>query len=113
MPSFLLIDGDRNFREALAIALRLEGCQVASAGSAADGRAALDGTRYDLCVVDLHLAGAEALVGEVLARPQPVLLTGPYADLLQRAARRFPRARVAEKPLRAGDLLACAGALPA
>jgi DNA-binding NtrC family response regulator len=106
MSSFLLIDEDRNFREALAIALRLEGCQVASAASAADALAALDGARFDLCVLDLHLAGAEALLAEVLGRPLPVLVTGPYADLLQRAARRFPRAQVLEKPFQAGQLIA-------
>jgi DNA-binding NtrC family response regulator len=108
MPSFLLIDEDRNFREALAIALRLEGCEVTSAGSTDAARVALATARYDLCVVDLHLAGAEALLAEVLGGPLPVLLTGPHADLLASAAVRFPRARVQEKPLRARDLLALA-----
>jgi DNA-binding response OmpR family regulator len=106
MSSFLLIDEDRNFREALAIALRLEGCEVASADSAEDARAALSASRYDLCVVDLHLAGAEALLAEVVGRPVPVLVTGPHADLLARAAGRFPSALVLEKPFRARDLLA-------
>ena len=106
MASFLLIDEDRNFREALAIALRLEGCEVASTSSAADARAALSLRSYDLCVVDLHLAGAEGLLAEVLARPLAVLMTGPHADLLDHAAARFPRAQVLEKPFRARDLLA-------
>jgi DNA-binding response OmpR family regulator len=105
MASFLLIDEDRNFREALAIALRLEGCQVASAGSADDALAALAARPFDLCVMDLHLAGAEGLLAEVLGRPLPVLLTGPHADLLRRAAGRFPRAQVLEKPFQARDLL--------
>jgi len=106
MSSFLLIDEDRNFREALAIALRLEGCQVASADTADGARAALSASRYDLCVLDLHLAGAELLLSEVLGGPLPVLVTGPHADLLARAAGRFPRARVLEKPFRARDVLA-------
>ncbi len=105
MASFLLVDEDRNFREALAIALRLEGCEVASAGSAADARAALAHRAYDLCLVDLHLAGAEGLLADLLRRPLPVVLTGPHADLLDRAAGRFPRAQVLEKPFRARDLL--------
>jgi DNA-binding response OmpR family regulator len=105
MASFLLIDEDRNFREALAIALRLEGCEVASASTAEDARAALSLRPYDLCVVDLHLAGAEGLLTEVLGRALAVLLTGPHADLLDRAAGRFPRAQVLEKPFRARDLM--------
>ena len=103
--SFLIVDEDRNFREALAIALRLEGCRVASADTAAAGLAALAGDRYDLCVVDLHLAGAEALLADLLGGPQPVLLTGPHADLLRLAARRFPGAQVMEKPFQASELI--------
>jgi DNA-binding NtrC family response regulator len=110
MASFLLIDEDRNFREALAIALRLEGCQVASASCTAEALAELSAARFDLCVVDLHLAGAEGLLGEVLGRLLPVLLTGPHADLLRRAADRFPRAQVLEKPFQARDLLDCLAA---
>ena len=110
MSSFLLVDQDRNFREALAIALRLEGCQVASAASVADALAALSDARFDLCVLDLHLAGAEALLAEVLDRPLQVLVTGPYADLLERVASRFPTAQVLEKPFRARDLLDCLAA---
>jgi DNA-binding NtrC family response regulator len=110
MASFLLIDEDRNFREALAIALRLEGCEVASASSAADALLALRRRPYDLCVVDLHLDGAEGLLGEVLGQSLPVLLTGPHADLLDHAAARFPSAQVLEKPFRAVDLMACLAA---
>jgi DNA-binding NtrC family response regulator len=105
MASFLLIDEDRNFREALAIALRLEGCEVASASSAADALRVLSSGRFDLCVVDLHLAGAEGLLADMLGRPLAVLLTGPHADLLRHAADRFPRAQVLEKPFRARDLM--------
>lgn len=106
MPSFLLIDEDWNSREALAIALRLEGCEVASAGTAEGAQARLSAARFDLCVLDLHVAGAEALLAEVLGWRQPVVLTGPHADLLDRAAGRFPHLRVLEKPFGARDLLA-------
>ncbi len=106
MSSLLLIDGDRNFREALAIALRLDGAEVASAGDAASARALLRGTPFDLCVVDLHLEGAEVLLDELTLRATPVLVTGPHADLLEHAAQRHPAAQVLEKPFRAGALLA-------
>lgn len=106
MASFLLVDEDRNFREALAISLRLEGCLVAATSTAGEALAELAAGRFDLCVVDLHLAGAEGLLADVLGRPLPVLLTGPHADLLRRAAGRFPLAQVLEKPFRARDLMA-------
>jgi CheY-like chemotaxis protein len=106
MTSVLLIDGDRNFREALAIALRLDGCAVTSAG---DGHAALgllDGGAFDLCLVDLNVTGLEALLGAATATRTTVLVTGPYPELLEAAARRFPPARALPKPFTAADLLA-------
>jgi DNA-binding NtrC family response regulator len=105
MSSLLLIDGDRNFREALAIALRLEGCRVAATEDAAFGRLAMSAGRYDLCVVDLNVAGAERLLDDASAG-QAVLLTGPHEDLLAKAAHRHPRVRVLAKPFQAADLLA-------
>ena len=106
MSSFLLIDGDRNFREALAIALRLEGCRVAASADAVVGRLALSAGRYDLCVVDLNVADAERLLDEASAGRSPVLLTGPHEDLLAKAARRHPQVRVLPKPFGAAELLA-------
>jgi DNA-binding response OmpR family regulator len=106
MPSLLLIDGDRNFREALAIALRLDGCQVSGLSSADDGLAALGQGGFDLCVVDWHLGGAERFLKAALASPVRVVLTGPHADLLERASRRFPGAQVLPKPFAARELLA-------
>jgi DNA-binding response OmpR family regulator len=111
MRSFLLIDGDRNFREALAIALRLEGCRVAATEDAVFGRLALSAGRYDLCVVDLNVTGSERLLDEASAGQVAVLLTGPHEDLLQKAARRHPRVRLLRKPFQAAELLAQLGAL--
>jgi len=105
MTTLLLVDEDRNFREALAIALRLDGCAVAVAGSAAEARAAAGLGPFDLWVVDLRVADAEALLGEALAGPGRVVLTGPHADLLAHAARRFPGAAVVVKPFGAPALL--------
>lgn len=106
MPAILLVDEDRNFREALAIALRLEGCEVRSAAGPDEARAALAGRRFDLCVIDLHLGGAEPLLAEAAGRPEPLVVTGLHADLLAHAAARYPGARILEKPFRARELLA-------
>jgi DNA-binding NtrC family response regulator len=106
MSSFLLIDGDRNFREALAIALRLEGCRVAASADAVYGGLALSAGRFDVCLVDLNVTGAERLVDEASAGQVAVLLTGPHEDLLAKAAQRHPRVHVLPKPFQAAELLA-------
>lgn len=106
MSSLLLVDSDRNFREALAIALRLEGCRVAATEDAVFGRLALSAGRFDLCVVDLNVTEAERLLDEASDGRVAVLLTGPHEDLLSKAARRHPRARVLPKPFQAAELLA-------
>jgi DNA-binding response OmpR family regulator len=106
MASVLLIDGDRNFREALAIALRLDGCEVASATSAGDGLALLQGGGFDLCLVDLNVGGVEGLLASAARHPTRVLVTGPYSELLESAARRHPPSQALRKPFSAADLLA-------
>jgi DNA-binding NtrC family response regulator len=103
MSSFLIADADRNFREALAIALRLDGHLVQVAGSAADALARLGDGGISCCVVDAHLAGADALVEAARARMR-VVITGPYPDLLAHAVRRHPGAEPLAKPFRAVEL---------
>jgi DNA-binding response OmpR family regulator len=106
MASVLLIDGDRNFREALAIALRLDGCAVATASGGPEALDLLRRGPFDLCLVDLNVAGAEGLLGAAATQPTPLLVTGPYPELLEAAARRHPPARALAKPFSAADLLA-------
>jgi DNA-binding NtrC family response regulator len=106
MTSVLLIDGDRNFREALAIALRLDGCEATCSATAAEGTDQLRSGRFDLCLIDLNVAGAEGLLAEALGLGAPVLVTGPYGELLESAARRHPRLATLQKPFTAADLLA-------
>jgi CheY-like chemotaxis protein len=105
MASVLLIDGDRNFREALAIALRLDGCAVTSAADGTEALPLLQGGAFDLCLVDLNVRGVEALLGAASALRTLVLVTGPYSELLEAAARRFPPVRALPKPFAAADLL--------
>ncbi len=104
MSSYLIADADRNFREALAIALRLDGHRVQVAAVADDALALLAPGGISCCVVDAHLPGADALL-EAAARARiRAVITGPYSDLLTHAARRHPGAEPLPKPFRAAEL---------
>ncbi len=107
MASFLIVDEDRNFREALAIALRLEGHEVSAVGDAASARERLAAARVDCCLVDAHLRGADALLEAASRAGIRAFATGPHPDLLAAAAARHPSAGVLPKPLRASELAAC------
>lgn len=98
MASLLLVDADRNFREALAIALRLDGLEVEAAASADEALERLARRGFDLCVVDAHLAGVEEVLETACARGARAVVTGPYPELLERAVRRHPRAEALAKP---------------
>jgi DNA-binding response OmpR family regulator len=106
MATVLLIDGDRNFREALAIALRLDGCAVVASGAAAEAAPLLERGGFDLCLVDLNVDGVEGLLASAAVRPTPLLVTGPYPELAEAAACRHPPAQALPKPFAAADLLA-------
>jgi DNA-binding NtrC family response regulator len=109
MASFLIVDSDRNFREALAIALRLDGHAVTGAATADEALAQLERGGHACCVVDAHLWDADAVLDAAARAGIRTILTGPYADLLAHAARRHPFAEALAKPfpaaaLAAGDL---------
>lgn len=105
MPcSYLIVDPDRNFREALAIALRLDGHEAVVAESAADGAAALQGRPVGWCLVDAHLQDAEQVLAAAERAGVRVVMTGPYADVLEAAGRRHPTALLLAKPIRPRDL---------
>ncbi len=107
MASFLIVDGDRSFREALAIALRLEGHEVSAVADAASARARLAQGSVDCCLVDAHLRGADALLEAASRAGARAFATGPYPDLLAAAAARRPHAGILPKPLSAQDVAAC------
>lgn len=104
MASFLIVDADRNHREALAIALRLDGHEVTCGSSAEDGPRRITAGRFDCCVVDVHLAAADALLDAAARAGVAAVAIGPYPELLAAAARRHPGAGVLAKPFRARDL---------
>jgi DNA-binding NtrC family response regulator len=109
MAAFLLADGDRNFRRALEIALRLEGADVAAADSAAEAQALLAHTSFDLVAVDTLLAGADRLLELTTSAGLLTVAVGPYPELLERATRLY-RVPTLEKPFAAAALLARARA---
>lgn len=109
MTSFLIVDEDRNFREALAIALRLDGHEATVAPTPEDAHAWLAAVRFGCCVVDAHLAGADAILELAAASGARAIATGPYAELLQAAAARHPHAVMLAKPFRAIDLVRVLG----
>ncbi len=104
MASFLIVDEDRNFREALAIALRLEGHEASAVPDADGGRARLAAGPIDCCLVDVHLRGADELLEAAARAGVRAFATGPHADLLAAAATRHPHAGMLPKPLRASEL---------
>lgn len=107
MASFVIVDRDRNFREALAIALRLEGHEALAAGDAAAALARLHDAPVDCCLVDPLVPGADALLEAASTAGARAFATGPHADLLASVAARHPGAGVLAKPLSARDLEAC------
>ncbi|HET8541335.1 MAG TPA: response regulator [Anaeromyxobacter sp.] len=104
MASFLIVDEDRNFREALAIALRLEGHEASAVGDAAAARARLASAALDCCLVDVHLRGADGLLEAACRAGARAFATGPHPDLVAAAARRHPGAGALPKPLSAREV---------
>ncbi len=102
MAALLIVDVDRNGREALAIAARLEGLAVATAGSAAQAEALLAEGGFALLVVDCLVPGADALVRARAGRER-ILAVGHQPELLQRFARRHGVEALA-KPIGPDDL---------
>jgi len=105
----LIVDGDKNFREALAIALRLDGATVATAASTGDALLVFAGSTFGLVVVDGLLPGADNLVRALARTAARVVVTGPHPELLARFAARHEVVTL-EKPFGVSALAACRGA---
>jgi DNA-binding NtrC family response regulator len=109
MAALLVVDPDRNFREALAIALRLDGMKVVASAGTEDAMRWLSTTRFDACLADARLAGLDELAHAAARSGARLLLTGPHAEVVAAAARRHAAAAV-PKPVRPTDLAARLGA---
>ena len=105
MLAFLIVDGDRNFRDALAIGLRLDGHLAIGTGDVDEACERLRAVRFDCCLVDTHLPGADSLLEIASGSGIRAIATSPYAELLAAAASRHPRAEALAKPFGTKDLL--------
>ena len=105
MVAFLIVDADRNFRDALAIGLRLDGHLAVAIGDADEACERLRVVRFDCCLVDAHLAGADALLEVAASAGLRAIATSPHPDLLAAAVARHPLARALAKPFLSRELL--------
>lgn len=107
MPPLLLVDTDRNFSQALAIALQLDGVPVEIASSAEEALSRLDRGSYRACLVECVLPGADELF-ERLARiaGMRVIGTSVFPEVLALARRRHPWLDTVQKPFPAAELAA-------
>ncbi len=106
MAPLLLIDGDRNFRQALAIALKLDGYEVLATDSVDGPLADLSRAGYRCCIVDARLAGASTIVDRLAEAGACVVVTAFDPDLLANILGRHPGIVTLEKPFRVEDLRA-------
>jgi DNA-binding NtrC family response regulator len=105
MSAFLIVDEDRNFREALAIALRLDGHDALVASAVEEACVRLRAVRFDCCVVDAHMAGADTALEAAAGAGARVVAIGPYPELLVPVAKRHHGATTLAKPFRVSDLM--------
>lgn len=103
--AFLLVDADRNFREALAIALRLDGHVVLTASGPTDALPLLARGDVRCCVVDWCVEQTDALLEAATRAGARTVLTGVHASLVASTARRHAQVEPLPKPFGAEALL--------
>lgn len=103
--AFLLVDADRNFREALAIALRLDGHTVLTASGPHDALPLLERGGVLCCVVDWCVEGIDELLEAATGAGARTVLTGVHASLVASTARRHAQVEPLPKPFGAEALI--------
>ncbi|HEX9240819.1 MAG TPA: response regulator [Anaeromyxobacter sp.] len=102
----MIVDADRNFGEALAIALRLDGHLAIGTTDIEEACDRIRAVRFDCCLVDAHLPGADSFLEIASGAGIRTVATSPHEDLLEVAARRHPHAQALPKPFGVADLVA-------
>ncbi len=104
MVSLLIVDGDRNFGQTVAIALRLDGIAVTTASSVEEAASLLPG-HFCTFVVDCLLPDADGLIARRASQGNVrVVATGVHPELLGSTARRHPGVGLLQKPFGAAEL---------
>jgi DNA-binding NtrC family response regulator len=103
--AYLIVDADRNFREALAIALRLEGYTVLTASGPIEALPLLERGGVRCCVVDWCVEGTDELLEAATRASARTVLTGVHPALVASTARRHARVEALPKPFGAEALL--------
>jgi DNA-binding NtrC family response regulator len=105
MAAFLIVDEDRNFRDALTIGLKLDGHVAIGTADADEALLRISSGEFQCCLVDAHLPGADVLLEIAAGAGLRAIATGPYEELLAAAASRHPHAEALPKPFGASELL--------
>jgi two-component system, sensor histidine kinase len=111
-PRILLVDDDQAVRNATAMLLRVDGCQVATAASLSEAICHVrEAPGIDLLVTDYHLAAGEtgvqviAAVDEILGRRcKAILITGDTSSTVQELPA-DDHVHLASKPINADKFL--------
>ena len=112
-PRILLVDDDPAVRNATAMLLRVEGCQVITAATVEETvRCVREDPRVDLVVTDYHLNDGEtgldviaAVHGILGRRCKAILISGDTSSTLQELPT-DDRIQLASKPIKADTFLA-------
>ena len=96
--TYLIVDADRNFREALAIALRLEGHEVRTASHGREALNQLERGGVGCCVADWGVDLVDELLAASTRAGVRTIVTGIHPALVTSTARRHPRSEALPKP---------------
>jgi DNA-binding response OmpR family regulator len=84
-PTALVVDDDPSLRLLCRVNLELEGFAVREAGTLADAQAAVDASRPDVVLLDIHLGNEEStpLLARLRADGIPVAIVTGSAELAE------------------------------
>jgi two-component system response regulator MtrA len=111
MRRVLLVNGDKDRADSLAVQLQANGYQVSTAHDVVSALGAALAQRPDLMVLDLSMPGGAGLavaerVRKIPFAPPVVFMTAPKEAGLEEVARRSGAAAFLEDPYEADDLVA-------
>jgi DNA-binding NtrC family response regulator len=104
MPPLLLVDPDRNFRQALAIALRLDGYTVETASTVEEALGIVARAPVGGCAADCLLPDVDRLFTQLEASSVPAVAVSNHPEFLREVTKRHPFLVTLEKPFRPAEL---------